>query len=151
MVIRFWFWGLLACPELYYDWSLHNQHSWKFSGVHGFLSLTVTMLCQVWWLLIPWNSHPTTHCLLFQAKALQTQMLAPGFTWFFTTLKCTNNNPLSQSVNLQSHFKYPMSYLKENIRHFRNKKRTGAEKLPALFHDALVSYIVFANFFPCCY
>ena len=22
-----WFWGLLACPELYCDWSLHNQHS----------------------------------------------------------------------------------------------------------------------------
>ena len=27
--------GLLACPEIYYDWSLQNQHSWNFSGVHG--------------------------------------------------------------------------------------------------------------------
>ena len=40
-IISLWFWGLLACPELYCDWPVHNQHSWKFSGVHGFLSLTV--------------------------------------------------------------------------------------------------------------
>ena len=37
-------WILLACPELYCDWSLHNQHSWNVSGVHGFLSLTVRFL-----------------------------------------------------------------------------------------------------------
>ena len=41
--ISLWFWGLLAYPELYCDWPLHNQHSWNFSGVHGFLSLTVTL------------------------------------------------------------------------------------------------------------
>ena len=40
-VISLWFWGLLAYPELYCDWPEHDQHSWKFSGVHGFLSLTV--------------------------------------------------------------------------------------------------------------
>ena len=40
-VISFWFWGLLACPELYFDWALDNQHSWNISGVHGFLSLIV--------------------------------------------------------------------------------------------------------------
>ena len=40
-VISLWFWGLLACPELYCDWPVHNQHSQNFSGVHGFLSLTV--------------------------------------------------------------------------------------------------------------
>ena len=40
-VISLWFWSLLACPELYCDWPVHNQHSWKFSGVHSFLSLTV--------------------------------------------------------------------------------------------------------------
>ena len=39
-VISFWFWGLLAYSELYCDWPEHNQHSRKFSGVHGFLSLT---------------------------------------------------------------------------------------------------------------
>ena len=39
--ISLWFWGLLAYPELYCDWPLHNQHSWNFPGVHGFLSLTV--------------------------------------------------------------------------------------------------------------
>ena len=39
-VISLWFWGLLTCPELYCDWPVHNQHSWNFSGVHGFLSLT---------------------------------------------------------------------------------------------------------------
>ena len=27
--------GLLACSEIYCDWSLQNQHSWNFSGVHG--------------------------------------------------------------------------------------------------------------------
>ena len=36
-VISLWFWGLLAYPELYCDWPEHNQHSRKFSGVHGFL------------------------------------------------------------------------------------------------------------------
>ena len=41
LVICLWFWGLLAYPELYCDWPEHDQHSWKFSGVHGFLSLTV--------------------------------------------------------------------------------------------------------------
>ena len=40
-VISLWFWGLLAYPELYCDWLVHNQHSWNFLGVHGFLSLTV--------------------------------------------------------------------------------------------------------------
>ena len=30
MVINFWFWGLLAYPELYCDWPVHNQHSWNF-------------------------------------------------------------------------------------------------------------------------
>ena len=38
------FWGLLAYPELYCDWPVHNQHSWNFSGVYGFLSLTVIAL-----------------------------------------------------------------------------------------------------------
>ena len=42
-VISLWFWGLLACPELYRVWSLHNQHSWNFSHRHGFLSLTVIL------------------------------------------------------------------------------------------------------------
>ena len=41
-VISLWFWGLLAYPELYCEWPEHNQHSRKFSGVHGFLSLTVS-------------------------------------------------------------------------------------------------------------
>ena len=40
-VISLWFWGLLVYPELYCDWPVYNQHSWNFSGVHGFLSLTV--------------------------------------------------------------------------------------------------------------
>ena len=40
-VISMWFWGLLACPELMWL-SLHNQWSWNFWGVYGFLSLTVT-------------------------------------------------------------------------------------------------------------
>ena len=40
-VISLWFWGLLVYPELYCDWPVHNQHSWNFSGVHGFLSFTV--------------------------------------------------------------------------------------------------------------
>ena len=45
-----WFWGLLKCPELYCDWSVHNQHSWNFSGVHGFpLSLTVNLEGQVFY------------------------------------------------------------------------------------------------------
>ena len=37
-----YFWGLLVYLERYCDWPVHNQHSWKFSGVHGFLSLKVT-------------------------------------------------------------------------------------------------------------
>ena len=37
-----YFWGLLVYLERYCDWPVHNQHSWKFSGVHGFLRLTVT-------------------------------------------------------------------------------------------------------------
>ena len=41
-VINLWFWGLLAYPELYCDWPAHNPHSWNFSGVHCFVSLTVT-------------------------------------------------------------------------------------------------------------
>ena len=40
-VISLWFWGFLVYPELYCDWPVHNQHSWNFSGVHSFLSLTV--------------------------------------------------------------------------------------------------------------
>ena len=44
-VIMLWCWSLLSCPELYCDWSIHNQHSCKFSGVHGFLSLTVIDNC----------------------------------------------------------------------------------------------------------
>ena len=40
-VISLWFWGLLVYPELYCDWPVHNQQSWNFSGVHGFLSFTV--------------------------------------------------------------------------------------------------------------
>ena len=46
-VISLWFWGLLACPELYCDWPVHNQHSWNFSGVHSFLSLTVTKWLKI--------------------------------------------------------------------------------------------------------
>ena len=42
LVISLWFWGLFAYPSLYCDWPVHNQHSWNFSGVPGFLSLTVT-------------------------------------------------------------------------------------------------------------
>ena len=41
MVISLWFWGLFAKPGLCCDWSLHNQHSWNISGVHGFLSKAV--------------------------------------------------------------------------------------------------------------
>ena len=37
-------WILLACPELYCDWSLHYQRSWNFSGIHGFPSLTLRFL-----------------------------------------------------------------------------------------------------------
>ena len=37
-VVNLWFWGLLAYPELYCDWPVHNQHSRNFSGVHVFLS-----------------------------------------------------------------------------------------------------------------
>ena len=33
-------------PELYCDWPVHNQHTGNFSGVHGFLSLTVIILFQ---------------------------------------------------------------------------------------------------------
>ena len=40
-VISLWFWGLLVYPKLYCDWPVYNQHSWNFSGFHGFLSLTV--------------------------------------------------------------------------------------------------------------
>ena len=47
-VISLWFWSLLAYPELYCDWSVHNQHSWNFSGVHCFLSLTVKPVLE-WW------------------------------------------------------------------------------------------------------
>ena len=36
--------GIEACPELYCDWSPHDEHSLKFSVAHGFLSLTVTVL-----------------------------------------------------------------------------------------------------------
>ena len=68
-VSSLWFWGLLACPELYCDWSVHNQNSCSFSGVHGFLSLTVTSVAKgrgswvvgrghgswVWvWVLVSW-------------------------------------------------------------------------------------------------
>ena len=41
-VISLWFWALLTYPQLYCDWLVHNQHSRNFSGVHGFLSLTVS-------------------------------------------------------------------------------------------------------------
>ena len=46
-VINLWFWGLLAYPEFYCDWPVHNQHSWNFSGVHSFLSLTVTKWLKI--------------------------------------------------------------------------------------------------------
>ena len=42
-----WFWGSLAYPELYCDWPVHSQHSWNCSGVHGFLSLTVTYRTEI--------------------------------------------------------------------------------------------------------
>ena len=42
-VVSLWFCSLLACPELYCNWSVHNQHSLKFSGAHGFLSLSVML------------------------------------------------------------------------------------------------------------
>ena len=42
-VVSLWFYGLLACPELHCDWSLHN-HAWNFSASHSFLSLTVIMV-----------------------------------------------------------------------------------------------------------
>ena len=51
-VISLWFWGLLAYPELYCDWPLHNQHSRKFSGVHGFLSLTVIVSNRIVMMMI---------------------------------------------------------------------------------------------------
>ena len=41
-VIDLWFWGLLAYPELYWDCPGHHQHFWNFSGVHDFVSLTIT-------------------------------------------------------------------------------------------------------------
>ena len=40
-VISLWFWGLIAYPKLYCNWPVHNQHSWNFSCVQGFLSLIV--------------------------------------------------------------------------------------------------------------
>ena len=40
MVISLLFWGLLTCPELYFDWPVHKQYSRNFSVVHGFLRLT---------------------------------------------------------------------------------------------------------------
>ena len=46
MVISLWFWGLLAYPKLYCDWPVHNQHSWNFSGVQGFMSLTSSWLAS---------------------------------------------------------------------------------------------------------
>ena len=46
-VISLWFWGLLAYPELYCDWPVHDQHSWSFSVVHGFLSWTVAVFCHL--------------------------------------------------------------------------------------------------------
>ena len=42
-VISLWFWILLAHRELYCNWPVDNQHSWNFSGVHGFLSLTLNL------------------------------------------------------------------------------------------------------------
>ena len=39
-VIGLWFWGLLVYRELYFDWPVHDQHSWNFSGVRSFMSLT---------------------------------------------------------------------------------------------------------------
>ena len=41
------FHGLLARPELYCDWSLHNQYCWKFSAIHGFLSFTVIIIIKI--------------------------------------------------------------------------------------------------------
>ena len=38
--ISLWFWGLLACPDLCCNGSLHNKTSWDISGVHSFRSLT---------------------------------------------------------------------------------------------------------------
>ena len=49
-VISLWFWSLLAYPERYSDWPVHDQHSWKISVVHSFLSFSVKvhviMYCQ---------------------------------------------------------------------------------------------------------
>ena len=40
--------GIEACPELYCDWSPHDEHSLKFSVAHGFLSFTVTTHSCMW-------------------------------------------------------------------------------------------------------
>ena len=63
-VISLWFWGLLACPELYCDWPVHNQHSWNFSGVQGVLSMTVMQKgidsisnCVAWKKNLEWIAH----------------------------------------------------------------------------------------------
>ena len=45
-IFSLWFWDLLACLDLYCEWSLHNQHSWNFSGVHCFLRLTVKRIAS---------------------------------------------------------------------------------------------------------
>jgi len=45
-IVSLGFCGLLTCLELHCDWSLHNQLSWNFSAIHGFLRLTVKMLTE---------------------------------------------------------------------------------------------------------
>ena len=94
--ISLWFWGLLAYPELYCDWPLHNQHSWNFSGVHGFLSLTVIQHCDL---------------LKFLGHVGPFLFLRPGF-WYFAEFSGANsrkNRPISRKKSQSSWKNRPIS------------------------------------------
>ena len=69
-VISLWFWGLLAYPELYCDWPVYNQHSWNFSGAHGFLSLTVILR-----LLYKWKTYKRRFDLQWTRPAFSRKYL----------------------------------------------------------------------------
>ena len=135
-VIILWFWGLLACAELYCDWPIHNQHSRNFSGVHSFLSLTVTSgrsywdsskLAGIWfklWILKCWEAcskHTHTHIGHYSftvRKLYQNYHISVSIRKSSAVIACVlNKNAVSWQT--RNNRKLPKPKLSQNVKNLQ--------------------------------
>ena len=124
-VISLWFWGLLAYPELYCDWLVHNQHSWNFLGVHGFLSLTV-------------NAQEPCINFWFSLKLLLMQNLI-----FFLLIK------IKQAIHVNINYR-EILYSPQKEEGNTRKWKCGMKDFVCLMHRKLCPLIVHVLLYCCC-